>query len=207
MKGRKKQGKSSETAGEQLGKMKRKDFLKALGVGVGAVGVTSVMGRTGLAAIEDADRSKLQGFIRTLIEDPDLAADFMKDPQKVAEDKGIRLSEADLKKLEESIERLRDQEAVKPGVDVGRDYSVSTPPPGVDVGRDYSVSTPPVHVVGTRPGPEQVINPADEPVRQPTTPEPEQIINPADRPVRQRTTPEPERIINPADGPVRQRRR
>jgi hypothetical protein len=172
--------------------MKRKDFLKALGVGVGAVGVTSVMGRTGLAAIEDADRSKLQGFIRTLIEDPDLAADFMKDPQKVAEDKGIRLSEADLKKLEESIERLRDQEAVKPGVDVGRDYSVSTPP---------------VHVVGTRPGPEQVINPADEPVRQPTTPEPEQIINPADRPVRQRTTPEPERIINPADGPVRQRRR
>jgi hypothetical protein len=137
-----KSDKTKKAAGnEPATKMKREDFLKTLGIGIGA----SLLGRSALAgaAASPAAQQQLQCFIRTLIENPDLAAKFMKDPAKIAKDNNIKLSDADLRKIKDSIKKIRLQSS-----------------PGAEVGRDYMVRVTPDHVVGARPGTEK-INPPD----------------------------------------------
>jgi len=87
----------------------RSAFLKALGVGVGAIGLgivtgTHVAART--AAELDESRTGIQKLVRGLLENPSKAGEFLDSPQAVAEEFGVRVSDADAKKIQETLIKL-----------------------------------------------------------------------------------------------------
>lgn len=94
---------------DELKQMDRGKFLKALGVGIGAVGLGVVTGgqlsaRT--AAEPDSTRSGIQKLMRGLLENPSRAKDFLSNPQAVAEEFEVRLTADDANKIKEALTRL-----------------------------------------------------------------------------------------------------
>ncbi|MEW6112969.1 MAG: hypothetical protein AB1664_12635 [Thermodesulfobacteriota bacterium] len=100
---------SSEEPMEESKQLDRGTFLKALGVGIGAVGLDLVTGGhlVARAAAElDGSRSAIQKLVRGLLESPSKAKDFLENPQEVAAELGVRLSESDAKTIKESLIKL-----------------------------------------------------------------------------------------------------
>ncbi len=95
---------------EEPQELDRKAFLKALGVGLGAVGLDLMTGGRLLAATspgpEGAGRTEIQGFIRGLLENPEKASEFLESPEAVAKEFGIVLSERDSQKIQDAIYRV-----------------------------------------------------------------------------------------------------
>lgn len=102
----------TEPSGEPMEEPKKLDrgaFLKVLGVGMGAVGLGMATGgqlsaRT--APEPDSSRSAIQTLMRGLLENPSRAKDFLNSPQTVAEELGVRLTEADANKIKEVFTKL-----------------------------------------------------------------------------------------------------
>ncbi len=101
-----------EPSGEPTDEPKQMDrgkFLKALGVGIGAVGLGMATGShlAARAATEPySTRSGIQKLMRSLLEDPSRAEDFLSNPQAVAEEFGVRLTADDANKIKEVFTRL-----------------------------------------------------------------------------------------------------
>jgi hypothetical protein len=93
---------------EELKKLDRGEFLKTVGVGVAAAGIGLVTGKpSALAATEpDSTRSGIQKLMRSLLENPSRAKDFLESPQTVGEEFGVRLTEADASKIKEVFTKL-----------------------------------------------------------------------------------------------------
>lgn len=92
----------------------RGTFLKALGIGIGAVGLDVVTGghvaaRT--AADLEGDRRAIQKLVRGLLEEPTRAKDFLDNPQAVAKEFGVILNDADAMKIQEALKQLGNQVA------------------------------------------------------------------------------------------------
>jgi K+-sensing histidine kinase KdpD len=58
------------------------------------------------AAELDGSRSAVQKLVRGLLENPSKAKDFLENPQEVAAELGVRLSESDAKTIKESLIKL-----------------------------------------------------------------------------------------------------
>jgi hypothetical protein len=99
---------------EEATQLNRGTFLKALGVGIGALGLDVVTGGH-LAARAAADlegsRSAVQKLVRRLLEEPSKAKDFVDNPQAVAKEFGISLTDADAMKIQETLKELANQVA------------------------------------------------------------------------------------------------
>ena len=93
---------------EELKKLDRGEFLKTVGVGVAAAGLGLVTGKaSALAATEpDSARRGIQKLMRSLLEDPSRAKDFLESPRTVAEELGVRLTEADASTIKEVFTKL-----------------------------------------------------------------------------------------------------
>lgn len=94
---------------DQPKQMDRGAFLKALGVGIGAVGLGVVTGGQLSAhtpSETDISRSAIQKLMRSLLEDPSRAEDFLSNPQAVAEEFEVRLTADDANKIKEAFTRL-----------------------------------------------------------------------------------------------------
>ena len=120
---------------EELKKLDRGEFLKTVGVGAAAAGLGLVTGRaSALAATEpDSTRSGIQKLMRSLLENPSRAKDFLESPQTVAEELGVRLTEADATKIKEVFTKL--------AAEVGSGLS-GTHTEYTDSGHHNSVSNP-----------------------------------------------------------------
>jgi len=79
--------------------MDRKQFIKTVGAAVGALGLGLTTGRVEAKV----DRNDMQGFIRTLLQQPELAKDFLTDPQGIARTHGIIISQDDAIKIDEAV--------------------------------------------------------------------------------------------------------
>lgn len=82
--------------------MDRKQFIKTLGAAIGAIGLGM-----GAGSVSANARRDMQGFIRTLLKEPDLAKAFLEDPVAVAREHEIQLSEADAAKIQRSAQGSR----------------------------------------------------------------------------------------------------
>jgi len=111
---------SAPDRSEGTAQLDRGTFLKALGIGIGAVGLDVVTGGH-LAARTAADlegsRSGIQKLVRGLLEEPSKAKDFLENPQAVAKEFGISLTDADAMKVQETLKQLAKQ--VGAGVEGG----------------------------------------------------------------------------------------
>jgi len=114
--------KSPQKREDDLKKLDRGSFLKALGVGIGAVGLDIVAGvpvsaRT-TPELEDG-RMGIQKLMRGLLEDPRKAEEFVDNPLSVAREFGVHLTEGDAKKIQETLMKLAlqagDRLALTPG--------------------------------------------------------------------------------------------
>jgi hypothetical protein len=100
---------SPEETKEPSKQVDRGTFLKAIGVGIGAVGLGMVTGSNVAAravADVDRDRSAIQKLMRGLLESPQRARDFLADPQKVGAEFGIQLGADDAKTIQEAFKNL-----------------------------------------------------------------------------------------------------
>jgi len=101
--------KSTEETVEEPKQLDRSTFIKALGVGIGAVGLDLLTGghlaaRT--AAELDESHLGIQKLVRGLLEEPSKAKDFLDNPQAVAEQFGVRITEEDAHKIQEAFKKL-----------------------------------------------------------------------------------------------------
>jgi hypothetical protein len=109
---------SPEETKESSKKVDRGTFLKAIGVGIGAVGLGMVTGSHVAAravADLDRDRSTIQKLMRGLLESPQRARDFLADPQKVGAEFGIQLSADDAKTIQEAFKNLTMEAMLREG--------------------------------------------------------------------------------------------
>jgi hypothetical protein len=109
---------SPEETKESSKQVDRGTFLKAIGVGIGAVGLGMVTGSHVAAravADPDRDRSAIQKLMRGLLESPQRAQDFLADPQKVGAEFGIQLSADDAKTIQEAFKNLTVAAALREG--------------------------------------------------------------------------------------------
>ena len=95
---------------EEPKNLNRKEFLKVLGVGIGAVGlglagVPKAIG-LGSPSSEPSTRALTKSFLKDLIKDPHLAAKFLDNPVAAAKMYGIQLSERDLSNIHDSLTKL-----------------------------------------------------------------------------------------------------
>ncbi len=106
----KKTGKEPSTeALEESKQLDRGTFLKALGVGVGAVGLGVITGGQLSAhtpSEPDSSRSAIQKLMRGLLENPPKAKEFLSSPHTVAEEFGVSLTEADANKIKDTFMKL-----------------------------------------------------------------------------------------------------
>jgi hypothetical protein len=113
--------KATEPSAEPVEKLKQVDrgtFLKALGVGIGAVGLDMVTGghlsaRT--TAEPDSSRVAVQKLMRGLLESPLKARDFLDDPQTVAAEFGVNLTDDEANTIQESLKNLTREAALREG--------------------------------------------------------------------------------------------
>ncbi|HMK37446.1 MAG TPA: hypothetical protein VK463_20400 [Desulfomonilaceae bacterium] len=108
----------SEETTESPKQVDRGTFLKAIGVGIGAVGLDLVTGGHMAAravADMDRDRSTIQKLMRGLLESPQRARDFLADPQKVGAEFGIQLSADDAKTIQEAFKNLTMEAMLREG--------------------------------------------------------------------------------------------
>lgn len=103
---------------EEPKQMDRGKFLKAIGVGIGAVGLGVVTGgqlsaRTG--AEPDSSRSAIQKLMRGLLESPSKARDFLNNPQTVAAEFGVSLTGDDAKTIQLALNTLTTELALREG--------------------------------------------------------------------------------------------
>ncbi len=106
---------------EEPKQLDRGAFLKALGVGIGAVGLDMVTGGhlAARAAVDlDGSRSGIQKLVRGLLENPSKVKDFIDSPQAVAREFGVRLTDADAEKIRETLMKLA-KELGKGGLEAG----------------------------------------------------------------------------------------
>jgi hypothetical protein len=121
-KDKEKGAKSPEKREDDLKKLDRGAFLKALGVGIGAVGLDMVAGTPVSARtapeLEDG-RMGIQKLMRGLLENPRKAEEFVDNPLVVAREFGVHLTEGDAKKIQETLMKLAlqagDRLATMPG--------------------------------------------------------------------------------------------
>jgi len=115
----------TETPGEPAEEPKKLDrgtFLKALGVGIGAIGLDMVAGIQASARTApelDTGRIGIQRLMRGILENPGKAEAFVNDPVDVAQEFGVHISEDDAKKIRETLMKLTvqagDRLALTPG--------------------------------------------------------------------------------------------
>jgi len=109
---------SPEETKESSKQVDRGTFLKAIGVGIGAVGLGMVTGSHVAAravADLDRDRSAIQKLMRGLLESPARARDFLSDPQKVGAEFGVHVTDDEAKTIQESLKNLTIEAAVREG--------------------------------------------------------------------------------------------
>jgi hypothetical protein len=109
---------SPEETKESSKQVDRGTFLKAIGVGIGAVGLGMVTGGHVAAravADLDRDRSAIQKLMRGLLESPQRARDFLADPQKVGAEFDIQLSADDAKTIQEAFKNLTMEAVLREG--------------------------------------------------------------------------------------------
>ena len=101
---------SPEETKEPSKQVDRGTFLKAIGVGIGAVGLGMVTGSHVAAravADLDRDRSAIQKLMRRAAwKALQRAQDFLANPQKVGAEFGIQLSADDAKTIQEAFKNL-----------------------------------------------------------------------------------------------------
>jgi len=142
---------SSEEPMEELKKFDRGEFLKTVGVGVAAAGLGLVTGKPSALAATEPDtssRSGIQKLMRSLLENPARAKDFLESPQTVAEELGVRLTEADAGKIKEAFTKL----AMEAGSGLHETHTEYT-----DSGHHNSVTSPLQRKPGTAKPPKGVI--------------------------------------------------
>jgi hypothetical protein len=107
---------------EEPKKLDRGTFLKALGVGIGAVGLDMVAGIQASARTApelETGRIGIQRLMRGILESPGKAEAFVDNPVDVAQEYGVHISEDDAKKIRETLMKLTvqagDRLALTPG--------------------------------------------------------------------------------------------
>ena len=109
---------SPEETKESSKQVDRGTFLKAIGVGIGAVGLGMVTGSHAAARTAselEGDRTAVQKLMRGLLESPARARDFLDNPQTVAAQFGVGLSDDEAKTIQESLKNLTREAAVREG--------------------------------------------------------------------------------------------
>jgi hypothetical protein len=99
----------SAEAVEESKQLDRGTFLKALGVGIGAVGLNAMTGGQLSAhtpSEPQSSRSSIQKLMRGLLENPPKAKEFLSNPQTVAEEFGVSLTEAEANKIKDTFLKL-----------------------------------------------------------------------------------------------------
>lgn len=98
---------TSQTEKEQE-KVTRKEFLKTIGIGAGIVGLSLATGVTGSAAPDPmaGKRVTTQRFVRHLLQNPEKASEFLLNPQGVAAEFGVELSDQDVHKIQEGLQKI-----------------------------------------------------------------------------------------------------
>ncbi len=91
---------------EEPKKLDRGTFLKALGVGIGAVGLDMFAGIQASARTDpelETGRIGIQRLMRGILESPGKAEAFVDNPIDVAQEYGVHRSEGDAKKIRETL--------------------------------------------------------------------------------------------------------
>ncbi len=103
-------------------KLDRGAFLKALGIGIGAVGLDIIAGTPAPARTSpelEEGRMGIQKLMRGLLENPRKAEEFVESPMDIAREFGVHLTEGDAKKIQETLMKLAlhagDRLALTPG--------------------------------------------------------------------------------------------
>jgi hypothetical protein len=102
----------SAEALEESKQLDRGTFLKALGVGIGAVGLGVIPGGHASADIPsepEGGRSGIQRLMRGILENPPKAKEFLTSPQTVAQEFGVSLTEAEADKIKDTFLKLAAQ--------------------------------------------------------------------------------------------------
>ena len=114
-----KKNEGSKGTGQKSTGVSRKQFNRMLGVGIGAAGLGAVTGSRAFGSTpKEAVGRDLEGFMRTLLDQPELARRFLENPEAVAAEHGIRLAREDATKIKESAKELpvkAAQPLIKPG--------------------------------------------------------------------------------------------
>lgn len=115
----------TETSGEPAEEPKKLDrgtFLKALGVGIGAVGLDMVAGIQASARTApelETGRIGIQRLMRGILESPGKAEAFVDNPVDVAQEFGVHISEEDAKKIRETLMKLTVQAGDRLALEAG----------------------------------------------------------------------------------------
>jgi hypothetical protein len=100
---------ASEEPPEESTKLDRGKFLKAVGVGIGAVGlgiVTAGQLAAGTTPAPDSGRLAIQKLMRSLVENPEKAREFVENPEVIAAQFGVRLTDDEAKKIKDAFKKL-----------------------------------------------------------------------------------------------------
>lgn len=118
--------KPTEETVEEPRQLDRSTFIKALGAGIGAVGLDLLTGghlAARAAAELDDSHAGIQKLVRGLLEDPSKAKEFLESPQAVAEQFGVRITEEDASKIQETFKNLATEMADKPVMGGHQDWT------------------------------------------------------------------------------------
>jgi hypothetical protein len=98
----------SKSQDKQQETITRKEFLKKIGVGAGAVGIGMATGETAFAAIDPSDGSRvaIQHLVRHLLQYPDAAGEFLVNPHAIAAGFGVKLNDQEVQKIQEGLIRI-----------------------------------------------------------------------------------------------------
>jgi hypothetical protein len=104
--------------GEESRKLDRKEFLKTVGVGIGALALGSVVGGEALASRgRDSEmaplvggRSGIQRLVRYLVEHPEKANEFLMHPIGVAQELGIVVDAREMDLIRNAITEMQQGE-------------------------------------------------------------------------------------------------
>jgi len=110
-----KEEKKETLEGQELTKLDRKEFLKTVGAGIGALALGGVAGGEALASRgSDSEvapivggRGGIQRLVRYLVENPEKASEFLMRPIGVAQDLGIVVDAREMDLIRNAITEMK----------------------------------------------------------------------------------------------------